>query len=315
MAKANDAAPATLPPVRVSRTLAASPEQVFRAWSSAEHVARWFAPRPFTVPEARVELRVGGAFDLLFRSPEGQEHRIRGSFTEVQPNRRLAIDITVEDGAGKPQFRAVTEVDLEEAPGGTRVDVTQTYTVLDPKDAWMVEGAPQGWTAALEQLAEVVLDLSGPQAPPLKLTRTFQAPPETVFKAWTQAEHIKRWFSPATSTIPEAEVDARAGGVFAYMMRFEDGSEHWTRGALVEVTPPSRLVMDLQAFGADGKLMFKCVTEVDFSEIPGGTRLDIVQSYREVDPAIAGLIAEHGADGWGSTLDNLDTELLRMAGG
>ncbi len=167
MAQANDAAPRTLPPVRVSRTFAARPEQVFRAWSSAEHVARWFAPRPFTVPEARVELRIGGAFDLLFRSPEGQEHRIRGRFTEIQPNRRLAIDITVEDAAGKPLFRAMTEVDLSEAPGGVRVDVTQTYTVLDPQRAWMVEGAPQGWTAALEQLEEMVLDLSGPHAPPL----------------------------------------------------------------------------------------------------------------------------------------------------
>jgi len=156
---------------------------------------------------------------------------------------------------------------------------------------------------------------SGAHPPPLRLTRTVHALPGTVFKAWTAAEHVKRWFSPAGSTIPEAEVDARPGGVFAYIMRFEDGSEQWTRGHFVEVTPARRLVLDLQAFGPDGRSMFRCQTEVDFSETLGGTRVDIVQSFREVDPEIAGLIAAHGGEGWGSTLDKLEAEAVRMVGG
>ena len=163
MAQVNDAH-TTKPTVRVSRTLPATPQTVFRAWSSAEHVARWFAPRPFTIPEATVEMRVGGRFDLLFRSPEDQEHRIRGTFVEVQPDRRFVIDITVEDAAGKPQFRALTEIELSEVPGGTRVDASQTYTVQDPKDAWMVEGAPKGWAATLGQLEAVVAAMAQPVA-------------------------------------------------------------------------------------------------------------------------------------------------------
>ncbi len=314
MAQANDA-PTTLPPVRVSRTLRASPERVFRAWSSAEHVARWFAPRPFTIPEARVEMRVGGAFELLFRSPEGQEHRIRGAFTEVQPNRRLVIDITVEDAAGKPQFRAVTEVELSQAADGTRLDVTQTYTVLDPKDAWMVEGAPQGWSAALAQLEEVVLDLGGSGIPPVTISRAFQAPVEAVFRAWTTGEHVKRWFCPEGTSISEATVDPRVGGVFEYCIRFATGAGQWCRGVFVELTPNARLVTDLQVFAPDGRPLFRALTEVTFSKTVGGTRLDIVQRYREVDPDIAGAIAEGGPEGWGSTLEKLDTELLRMAGG
>ncbi len=155
MAPADDS-PRTRPQVRVSRILPAKPEAVFRAWSSADHVARWFAPRPFTIPEATVEMRAGGRFDLLFRSPEGREHQIRGTVVEVQPGRRLVIDMTVEDAAGRPQFRALTEIELSQAPGGTRLDATQTYTALDPKAAWMVEGAPKGWAATLEQLEEEV---------------------------------------------------------------------------------------------------------------------------------------------------------------
>ncbi len=155
MAPADDSL-TTRPPVRVSRTLPASPEAVFRAWSSAAHVARWFAPRPFTIPEATVEMRVGGRFDLLFRSPEGHEHQIRGTVVEVQPNRRFVIDMTVEDAAGQPQFRALTEIELSEVAGGTRLDAAQTYTVLDSRVAWLVDGAPKGWAATLEQLEEAV---------------------------------------------------------------------------------------------------------------------------------------------------------------
>lgn len=155
---------------------------------------------------------------------------------------------------------------------------------------------------------------SGPHVAPLKLSRTFSARPETVFKAWTATEHVKRWYSPEGSTIPEAEVDPRPGGVFAFRMLFPDGSEHWTRGTFVEVTPSTRLVLDLDAFDAQGRLMFRCVTEVDFAEVPGGAQVNLVQSFRNVDPAIAGMIAEHGAGGWGSTLHRLDTELLQMSG-
>ena len=51
------------PPLKISRMLHAPRETVFRAWSSPEHVKRWFAPEGILVPEARIELRVGGPFD------------------------------------------------------------------------------------------------------------------------------------------------------------------------------------------------------------------------------------------------------------
>jgi hypothetical protein len=53
--------------------------------------------------------------------------------------------IAVADSSGKPLFRAFTEVDFSEALGGTRMDLVQTYTLIDPSMAWMVAGA--GWMA------------------------------------------------------------------------------------------------------------------------------------------------------------------------
>ena len=141
------------PPVRISRTLHAPRELVFRAWSSADHVKHWFAPAGFTVPEAKVEMRVGGPFEVLMRAPDGVEHWARGKFVEVTKFDRLVLDLTVEDIKGHALFRALTEASFSEALGGTRIDVTQTYTVLDPDAAWMATGAPQGWAETLDNLS------------------------------------------------------------------------------------------------------------------------------------------------------------------
>src|SRR5271155_5781203 len=102
------------------------------------------------------------------------------------------------------------------------------------------------------------------QPPPLRLTRTFHAARETVFKAWSTAEHVKNWFSPATYTVPHATVDMRAGGEFDVCMRSPTGQEHWTRGSFAEVTPHTRLVIDMHATGASGEKLFRAYTEIDF---------------------------------------------------
>jgi len=155
MAPANDANAA--PPLQLSRVLRARREIVFRAWSSAEHIKRWFAPEGCTVAEATVEMRVGGRFELSMRSPDGMENWLRGTFVEIVPNTRLVIDMRIDDSAGAPLFRAYTELDFTDAPGGTRLDVTQTYTLIDLSKAWMLAGAPQGWNSTLDNLGREVL--------------------------------------------------------------------------------------------------------------------------------------------------------------
>src|ERR1700757_3291444 len=70
-------------PLRLSRVFHAPRATVFKAWSSAEHIKRWFAPETFTVPEATVRMEVGGPFDLCMPPPAGEAHWIRGTFVEI----------------------------------------------------------------------------------------------------------------------------------------------------------------------------------------------------------------------------------------
>lgn len=73
------------------------------------------------------------------------------------------------------------------------------------------------------------------------ITRTFAAPRELVFRAWTQPEHLLRWFGPAGFTMIRAEMDLRPGGRFHYGLRGPDGGEMWGLWIFREVDAPAYL--------------------------------------------------------------------------
>jgi uncharacterized protein YndB with AHSA1/START domain len=51
----------------------------------------------------------------------------------------------------------------------------------------------------MAQVSKAKKDAAVQESPPLRLSRVFHARRETVFKAWSSAEHVKRWFSAARS--------------------------------------------------------------------------------------------------------------------
>jgi uncharacterized protein YndB with AHSA1/START domain len=190
-------------PLRLSRVFHAPRETVFKAWSSADHVKRWFSPETYSVSDATVDMRVGGPFEVCMRSPRGEEHWTRGTFVEVAPHTRLVIDMRVADRAGEPLFRAYTEVQFSDALGGTRMDVEQTYTFIDPSIAApMVAGAPEGWRTTLDKLETEVVRMRGGAATGVRsvvhatfhLERTYDAPVARVWKALTDEQAKQKWF-------------------------------------------------------------------------------------------------------------------------
>jgi uncharacterized protein YndB with AHSA1/START domain len=59
------------------------------------------------------------------------------------------------------------------------------------------------------------------------ITRVFDAPRGLVFKAWTDPEHMARWWGPKGFTNPICELDARVGGAWRIVMRSPAGSAYW----------------------------------------------------------------------------------------
>ena len=76
----------------------------------------------------------------------------------------------------------------------------------------------------------------------LILTRVIDAPPEKVFRAWTEPELLRQWFAPKPWTTPNVEIDVRPGGSSLFVMRNPDGNEFPNRGVFLEVVKNQRLV-------------------------------------------------------------------------
>jgi uncharacterized protein YndB with AHSA1/START domain len=76
----------------------------------------------------------------------------------------------------------------------------------------------------------------------LILTRMIDAPPEKVFRAWTEPELVKQWFVPQPWTISNAEMDVRPGGSTLIVMRNPEGEEFSNPGVFLEVVRNQRLV-------------------------------------------------------------------------
>ena len=76
----------------------------------------------------------------------------------------------------------------------------------------------------------------------LILTRVIDAPPEKVFRAWTEPDLLRQWFAPKPWTTPNVEIDVRAGGSSLFVMRNPDGNEFPNRGVYLEVVKNQRLV-------------------------------------------------------------------------
>jgi uncharacterized protein YndB with AHSA1/START domain len=259
------------PPLRISRVFHASRETVFKAWSSADHIKRWFSPEGCSVPEARVEMHVGGPFDVCMQLPTGEKHWIRGTFVEIIPPDRLVIDMNVTSGAGEPLFRCYTEVDFSDTLGGTRMDVVQTYTFIDPSIAApMVAGAQEGWRTTLDKLEKEVLRIQGAAETGVRsvvhaafhLERTYDAPLARVWKALTDENAKQKWFggAPGRWELLERHMDVRVGGSERVKGRWEGGVVSTFDATYHDVIPNERLVYSYVMHLNDKKISVSLAT-------------------------------------------------------
>ena len=76
----------------------------------------------------------------------------------------------------------------------------------------------------------------------LVIERIFDAPIELVWKAWTDPEHVKRWWGPKDFTAPAIKIDFRVGGTYLFCMRSPDGQDYWSTGVYREIVPLKRIV-------------------------------------------------------------------------
>ncbi len=271
-------------PVRVSRVFAAPRETVFKAWSSADHIKRWFCPDGYLVPEAKVEMRVGGAFEVCMRSPEGVDHWTRGTFTEVIAAERLTIDHHVIDPCGGgPLFSAVTQVTFnDEHGGGTLMEVVQTYSAVGAAQAdQMLKGAPEGWRQTLDKLEVEVARMHAGAIRSVvhgafHLERAYDATAEEVYRALSDAAAKSRWFfGPEGWRLIERTMDFRVGGRERVKGGFDGGVTTTFDAVYHDIVPRERIVYTYEMHLDDRKISVSLATLQIKPEGRGRTRLTV----------------------------------------
>lgn len=95
------------------------------------------------------------------------------------------------------------------------------------------------------------------------LSRVFDAPRELVFRAWTDKEHLPKWFGPQGFVCTTREIDIREGGRWRFDMRGPDGTLYDNRMVFLEVKRPERLVIDHGTDKDDCPRKFRVIVTFD----------------------------------------------------
>ncbi|WP_313691731.1 SRPBCC family protein [Halorarum halobium] len=126
----------------------------------------------------------------------------------------------------------------------------------------------------------------------MTVRRTFDAPRERVFEAWTDPEQVDQWWGPNGFTTTTDEMEVRPGGTWRFVMTGPDGDEYPNRVVYDEVEEPERLVYTHGS--PDDPEMFRMT--VTFDEREGGTTELTMRQQYESAAALDESIAEFGAD-------------------
>jgi uncharacterized protein YndB with AHSA1/START domain len=155
--------------VIIMRTFDATPERLFRWWTEPGLLMRWWAPKGWTTPDCRVDLRPGGLFHYCMRGPNGSDFWGRGVYREIVVSQRLAYVDSCSDregrlveptryglSAGYPSETLVT-VTFASQENKTRLTIVHSI----PEALSERPGVQQGWSEMFERLDEELRQSQG----------------------------------------------------------------------------------------------------------------------------------------------------------
>lgn len=316
----------------ISRVCAAPPALVWKAWSDPKHLSRWWGPQGFTLTNHAFDIRPGGQWRFTFHGPDGRDYKNLITYVAVEEPLRLMYKHGGEADTEPVNFQSTITFE----PAGaqeTNVTMRMEFPTQAARDFVIntynaIEGGKQTIGRMDEYVSQLAFSGEGAHDNSVFLiTRHFNAPCELVWKAWTNEDHLGKWFGPKEVTIPHCKLDLRTGGMFHYCMRHADGTEHWGRWIFREISEPNRMVFVVSFADEKGNAIkpyfdndwpLEMLSTVTFAEHAGIGRGTVVSIRWEAINA-TDIERQHFTDGregmnagWSGTLDRLD-QFLAMA--
>lgn len=138
----------------IRRVFDAPARLLFRAYSTREHLMKWFGPKGWPVTLCEIDFRVGGRFRFQMTGPEGKTNTpFGGQYLEIVPDRKIVYDNGFEAAGAE---RMIVTVTFDERDGKTTLTIDTLFASVKMKNAHLGGGYEQGTGSALDQLADVV---------------------------------------------------------------------------------------------------------------------------------------------------------------
>lgn len=134
----------------LEHTFRAPASKVWAGYTDPKLVPKWWAPRGGSLRVETMDVRPGGAWRFVQRTPEGHEMAFHGTYLEVKPVTRLVYTFAME---GQPGNEIRATVELAEKDGVTHLVLTNLCVSKEARDAMLGYGAAAGAKAAWDQLA------------------------------------------------------------------------------------------------------------------------------------------------------------------
>ena len=143
----------------LERIVDVSPKLIWEAWTTPKHLTEWFVPKPWSVSACELDLRPGGIFKTIMRSPEGQEFPNIGCYLEIVPQKRLVWTDALQPGfrpalaasSCLPTFMTAI-ISLEPHGSGTKYTAIALHGDEAGRKTHEEMGFHEGWGTCLDQL-------------------------------------------------------------------------------------------------------------------------------------------------------------------
>ena len=145
----------------LSLTLDAPREKIWRCWTEAELLKQWFAPLPWTTPQAELDVRPGGSSLIVMRSPEGEDMPNPGVYLEIVPSEKLVITdayTSAWEPSEKPFMTLILTL-TEVGPGKTQYVARVRHWSVEDREQHENMGFHEGWTQCARQLETLAQQL------------------------------------------------------------------------------------------------------------------------------------------------------------
>ncbi len=151
--------------------------------------------------------------------------------------------------------------------------------------------------------AEIVSDTE------ITMHRTFNAPRELVFRAFSEPELVAKWWGQRSSETIVETYDFQPGGAWRMIQRSPDGQEYAFRGSFLEIERPSRIVQTFEFEPMPGHISTDAMT---LTEVDGGTRLTIDSTFQS-KADLDGMLQSGMEGGANESYDRLEELLATLA--